>query len=82
MTFLESGPHTPITTGTPTGRSVDGWWESVVTSPGVPVTLDALDEVLDAGGYARISGWRQKVTASGAVRFFADAAARIEDATP
>jgi hypothetical protein len=29
-----------------------------------------------------ISGWRQKVTASGAVRFFADAAARIEDTTP
>jgi len=54
----------------------------VSTSPGVPVTLAALDEVLNAGGYARMSGWRQKVTASGAVRFFADAAARIEDIAP
>ncbi|MFC9898502.1 hypothetical protein ACFVMC_32830 [Nocardia sp. NPDC127579] len=67
------------TTTRVTRRGVAGWWESVATTPELPVTLDALDTVLASGGYTRLTGWRPKVTAAGAVRYFADATTNIEN---
>ncbi|WP_306358964.1 MULTISPECIES: hypothetical protein [unclassified Nocardia] len=66
-------------TGSLAGRGIEGWWESVATTPEVPASLDALGEVLTANGYTRTTNWRQKVTASGAIRYFTDATARIDD---
>ncbi|GAB2683352.1 hypothetical protein [Nocardia goodfellowii] len=65
--------------GTAAGRTIEGWWESVATEPPAPVTLDALDAALTTSGYRRTTGWRKRVTAAGAVRFFADASIQIED---
>ncbi|MFE3755604.1 hypothetical protein ACFXO9_14965 [Nocardia tengchongensis] len=65
--------------GAVTGRSVGGWWESVATAPGRPATLEALDEELYLGGYIRAGAWRQRVTAAGATRYFADATADLDD---
>ncbi|MFI5501131.1 hypothetical protein ACIA5E_18900 [Nocardia asteroides] len=64
--------------GTLDGRGVGSWWESVSTTRGEPVTLEALDGTLATCGYVRIGEWRKRVTAAGKVRFFADAVTRLE----
>ncbi|MGV9408311.1 hypothetical protein ACWDOP_00235 [Nocardia sp. NPDC003693] len=61
------------------GRSVGDWWESVSTDPDVPVSLESLDALLTASGYERSTDWQRRVAESGAVRFFADAVAYIEE---
>lgn len=68
-----------LTDGTVTGPGIEHWWESVATSSDAPVSLDALDELLTTSGYTRKTGWRPRVTASGVMRFFADAVTHIED---
>ncbi|MFI5783763.1 hypothetical protein [Nocardia sp. NPDC051570] len=73
-----SDPCYDAVDGHPAGRILEGWGESVVTDPGAPVTLDALDAALTADGYTRVSGWRERVTAAGAVRWFAEAVIRVE----
>ncbi|MBF6162992.1 hypothetical protein [Nocardia cyriacigeorgica] len=65
--------------GAETGPGVAGAWGSLTAHPGLPVTLDALDETMTDLGYRRTTAWRKRVTASGAVRYFADAQIRIED---
>ncbi|MEU2258129.1 hypothetical protein ABZ540_33705 [Nocardia xishanensis] len=44
------------------GRTGEDWWESVITEPGAPITLDALDELLTATGYRRHRDWCRRVT--------------------
>ncbi|MFX0580287.1 hypothetical protein [Nocardia nepalensis] len=65
----------PLPDGTEAGRTVQGWWESVHA----PATLDAHGTLI-THGYRRTSTWRTYVTASGAVRYFANATIGIEDA--
>ncbi|MGV9838062.1 hypothetical protein ACWDUL_28210 [Nocardia niigatensis] len=65
--------------GSETGRRIRSWWESVSTEPGRVVALDVLDEYLYINGYIRDSDWRQQVTASGAVRYFAEAFTHLEN---
>ncbi|WP_280447732.1 hypothetical protein [Nocardia cyriacigeorgica] len=65
--------------GVETGPGVAGAWGSLAAQPGLPVTLDALDETMTDLGYRRTTTWRKRVTASGAVRYFANAQIRIEN---
>ncbi len=51
------------------------WLSSLPVRPGTAADLDRLDHVLAAAGYQRRGGWRKRITASGAVRYFADATA-------
>ncbi|MEV4158510.1 MULTISPECIES: hypothetical protein [Nocardia] len=56
------GPHTTA-----------NWSTSLPLEPNVSADLDGLDRTLAAAGYYRTGGWRERVTASGAVRYFAEA---------
>lgn len=49
------------------------WWKSLSAATGAPATLELLDRTLAAAGYRRMCDWRERVTNSGAVRYFADA---------
>ncbi|MEV0855833.1 hypothetical protein ACGFQG_29935 [Nocardia fluminea] len=49
------------------------WARSLPVQPGTVADLNLLDHMLAAAGYRRSSGWRQRITTSGAVRYFADA---------
>ncbi|MFE6925924.1 hypothetical protein ACFVAV_33275 [Nocardia sp. NPDC057663] len=66
-------------TGTFHGRTVNSWWESVRLPAEAEASLDALDRALSGAGYARIGQWRKRATASGAVRYFADATTCVEE---
>lgn len=55
------------------GRTTTSWSRSLQLEPGTSANLDGLDRTLAAAGYFRTSGWRVRATASGAVRYFADA---------
>lgn len=66
-------------TGTCHGRTVESWWESVRLDLEVHASLEALDVALGVAGYARVGGWRKRVTSSGAMRYFADATTCIEE---
>ncbi|MFC9660047.1 hypothetical protein ACFVJ5_07390 [Nocardia sp. NPDC127606] len=61
------------------GRATTSWSRSLRLAPDTSVDLDGLDRTLVDAGYYRTSGWRARVTASGAVRYFADAAVGIGD---
>lgn len=69
--------------GSPAGRAVHGWWGAEVceqsSDPARPATLEDLDDTLAALGYQRTSPWRERVTAAGVVRYFADAVAYCTD---
>ncbi|MFB7837833.1 hypothetical protein ACWIGW_45405 [Nocardia brasiliensis] len=65
--------------GAEAGRTVQGWWESVQAESDSATTTIDLDGALTTNGYRRTTGWRKRVTASGAVRYFADAVASFED---
>jgi hypothetical protein len=56
-------------------RHTADWARSLPVRPGTAADLDGLDHVLAAAGYRRSSRWRQRITTSGAVRYFADATA-------
>lgn len=59
------------------GRHAGEWsrsW-SLPVRPGTAADLERLDHLLAGAGYRRSSGWRKRITASGAVRYFADATA-------
>ncbi|WP_433717429.1 hypothetical protein ACQP2U_43845 (plasmid) [Nocardia sp. CA-084685] len=71
--------HYDATDGTEAGPTVEASWGSVTSEPTAPVTLDALDQALTEFGYRRTTDWHQRVTASGAMRWFAEATIRIED---
>ncbi|MGW0325590.1 hypothetical protein [Nocardia sp. NPDC003183] len=49
------------------------WSRSLPLAPNMPTDLDGLDRTLATAGYYRTGDWRVRVTASGAVRYFADA---------
>ncbi|WP_280221312.1 hypothetical protein [Nocardia neocaledoniensis] len=65
--------------GADAGRTVTGWWESVKLDPTADVSLDALDAALVTAGYRRTTGWRKRVNAYGAVRYFSDATITVQD---
>ncbi|WP_433635644.1 hypothetical protein [Nocardia sp. CA-120079] len=65
--------------GTETGLTVEASWGSVTTAPAAPATLDALDQVLTELGYQRTTDWHKRVTAFGAVRYFANATIGIQE---
>ncbi|MFD3427667.1 hypothetical protein [Nocardia fluminea] len=65
--------------GTFHGSPVAIWWESVRLDLAAPASLDEHDQVMSSAGYTRLGGRRKRVTASGAVRYFADATSGIED---
>ncbi|MFD3431277.1 hypothetical protein [Nocardia fluminea] len=67
-----------VETGTFHGRTVESWWESLRLPADIEASLDALDQALSGAGYARIGEWRKRATASGAVRYFADATTHVE----
>ncbi|MFE6923008.1 hypothetical protein ACFVAV_18410 [Nocardia sp. NPDC057663] len=54
-------------------RTTAIWSRSLRLEPGTSADLDGLDRTLAAAGYCRVGGWRVRVTANGAVRYFADA---------
>jgi hypothetical protein len=64
--------------GHPTGRAVQDWWGAEVCEPGEAATIDDLDATLSDLGYRRTSEWRERVSASGALRYFANAEIRCE----
>ncbi len=64
--------------GQPTGRAVLDWWGAEVRDDPA-ATLTGLDEALAALGYIRTSDWRERVTASGMVRYFANAQVHCAD---
>lgn len=64
--------------GRPTGRALLDWWGAEVWDDPTP-TLEGLDETLESLGYVRTSDWRERVTASGVVRYFADAQVHLAD---
>ncbi|WP_228824938.1 hypothetical protein [Nocardia farcinica] len=66
-------------TGTETGPGVEAMWETLTVAPAVPVCLDSLDQALTTSGYRRTSDWRKRVTAAGAIRYFAHATIAIPD---
>ncbi|MEV6562936.1 hypothetical protein AB0M22_44965 [Nocardia sp. NPDC051756] len=68
-----------ITDGHPVGPLVQGWLETLSTPADADVCLGALDLALTTSGYTRTSEWSRRSTAAGAVRFFTDAVACIED---
>ncbi|MFI2561590.1 hypothetical protein [Nocardia farcinica] len=60
-------------TGTETGPGVEAMWETLTVDPAAPICLDSLDQALTTSGYRRTSAWRKRVTAAGAIRYFAHA---------
>ena len=52
------------------------WSRSLPLEPNMSADLDGLDRTLAAAGYCRTGGWRERLTASGAVRYFAQATPR------
>lgn len=66
-------------TGTETGPGVEAMWETLTVDPAAPVCLDSLDQALTTSGYRRTSAWRKRVTAAGAIRYFAHATIAIPD---
>ncbi|MEV4204338.1 hypothetical protein [Nocardia salmonicida] len=56
-------------------RHTGEWSWSLPVRPGTAADLERLDHLLAGAGYRRCSGWRKRITASGAVRYFADATA-------
>ncbi|MBF6250724.1 hypothetical protein [Nocardia farcinica] len=66
-------------TGTETGPGVEAMWETLTVDPAAPVCLGSLDQALTTSGYRRTSAWRKRVTAAGAIRYFAHATIAIPD---
>jgi len=66
-------------TGTETGPGVEAMWETLTVDPAAPICLDSLDQALTTSGYRRTSAWRKRVTAAGAIRYFAHATIAIPD---
>ncbi|MGW5455755.1 hypothetical protein [Nocardia sp. NPDC003979] len=56
-------------------RHTGEWSWSLPVRPGTAADLERLDHLLADAGYRRCSSWRKRITASGAVRYFADATA-------
>ncbi|WP_433527762.1 hypothetical protein ACQPZ2_44050 (plasmid) [Nocardia pseudovaccinii] len=70
--------HYDAADGTEAGPTVEASWGSVASEPTAPATLGALDQALTEFGYRRTTDWHKRVTASGAVRYFANATIGIE----
>lgn len=67
--------------GSETGRAVTGFWESVTLDPAT-AGLDELDTALAEAGYQRTGQWRERVTATGCVRYFTDAVIHVHEELP
>ncbi|MFJ2838046.1 MULTISPECIES: hypothetical protein [Nocardia] len=59
------------------GRTSASWSRTLQPAQDVSADLDGLDRTMSAAGYRRTTGWRERVTASGAMRYFADATTRL-----
>ncbi|MGW6724808.1 hypothetical protein ACWF9G_02785 [Nocardia sp. NPDC055029] len=66
--------------GTLCGRTSASWSRTLQLGPDMSADLDGLDRAMAAARYFRTSSWRVRVTASGAVRYFADATAGLRSA--
>lgn len=56
-------------------RHTGEWSWSLPVRPGTAADLERLDHLLAGAGYRRCSSWQKRITASDAVRYFADATA-------
>ncbi|MFD6397444.1 hypothetical protein [Nocardia sp. NPDC060249] len=54
-------------------RAIANWSRTLHLEPGASTDLDGLDHTMATAGYYRTGGWRVRITASGAVRYFAEA---------